>query len=63
MKDFIHKNAKQFANTNDAVHKEFEHMDKQLVGIKKAVYLAETGTMHSSTTDIHPLTAQQEMCE
>jgi hypothetical protein len=42
MKDFTHRNAKQFANMNDAVHKEFEHMDKQLVEIKKAVYLAET---------------------
>jgi hypothetical protein len=45
MKDFKHKNPKQFANMNDAVHKEFKHMDKQLVKIKKAVYLAETNTM------------------
>jgi hypothetical protein len=37
MKDFINKNAKQFANMNDEVHKEFKHMDKQLLEIKKAV--------------------------
>jgi hypothetical protein len=56
MKDFIHKNAKQFANMNDAVHKELEHMDKQLVEIKKAVYLAETDTMafiHHKYTPSH----------
>jgi hypothetical protein len=45
MKDFLHKNSKQFATRNDAVHKEFNHMDKQLVEIKKAVNLAETDTM------------------
>jgi hypothetical protein len=47
MKDFIHENAKQFATMNDAVHKEFKHMDKQLLEIKKAVYLAEIDTMAS----------------
>jgi hypothetical protein len=45
MKDFIHKNAKQFAIVSDAVHKEFKHMNKQLVEIKKTMYLAETDTM------------------
>jgi hypothetical protein len=56
MKDFIHKNAKQFVTMNDAVHKEFEHMDKQLVEIKKAVNLAETNTMafiHNRYTPSH----------
>jgi hypothetical protein len=56
MKDFTHKNAKQFANMNDAVHKEFEHMDKQLAEIKMAVYLAETDTMaflHHKYTPSH----------
>jgi hypothetical protein len=29
MEDFIHKNLKQFANLNEAVHMEFKHLDKQ----------------------------------
>jgi hypothetical protein len=56
MKDFIHTNGKQFVNINDAVHKEFEHMDKQLVEIKKAVHLAETDTIafiHHKYTPSH----------
>jgi hypothetical protein len=62
MKDFIHKNAKQFASMNDAVHKEFKHMDKQLVEIKKQCTWLRQIQWHSSTIDIDPLTAQQEMC-